>query len=215
MGGGRGGQAWTRTTPRPFFFRRHPPPPLALNLPLSPLPSLPVTAIRFVLADVFTTLRAEDRQRLLHVRVCAGEKGRRSAAGARSPPQKPYAPHLTSPHPLLPFSLTLQQEGAGHAVTSAYVEVVFDNSDGRFPVDRAEVRLRRTIGLKKDEYSLDRKHVTKTEVMNLLESAGFSRANPYYVIQQGKVCGREGEWREEREGAGWWRERARRRERER
>ena len=28
----------------------------------------------------------------------------------------------------------------------------------------------------------------KTEVMNLLESAGFSRANPYYVVQQGKVC---------------------------
>lgn len=27
----------------------------------------------------------------------------------------------------------------------------------------------------------------KTEVMNLLESAGFSRSNPYYVVQQGKV----------------------------
>lgn len=84
------------------------------------------------------------------------------------------------------------------------MEVVFDNADGRFPVDRAEVRLRRTIGLKKDEYSLDRKHVTKTEVMNLLESAGFSRANPYYVIQQGKVReekggGREVVAREERE----------------
>lgn len=25
--------------------------------------------------------------------------------------------------------------------------------------------------------------------MNLLESAGFSRSNPYYVVQQGKVCG--------------------------
>ena len=25
-------------------------------------------------------------------------------------------------------------------------------------------------------------------MMNLLESAGFSRANPYYVVQQGKVC---------------------------
>jgi hypothetical protein len=25
-------------------------------------------------------------------------------------------------------------------------------------------------------------------VMNLLESAGFSRSNPYYVVQQGKVC---------------------------
>jgi len=24
-------------------------------------------------------------------------------------------------------------------------------------------------------------------VMNLLESAGFSRSNPYYVVQQGKV----------------------------
>jgi chromosome segregation ATPase len=28
----------------------------------------------------------------------------------------------------------------------------------------------------------------KTEVMNLLESAGFSRSNPYYIVQQGKVC---------------------------
>ncbi len=52
------------------------------------------------------------------------------------------------------------QEGAGHAVMSAYVEVVFDNSDGRLPVDRDEVRLRRTIGLKKDEYYLDKKHIT-------------------------------------------------------
>jgi hypothetical protein len=26
------------------------------------------------------------------------------------------------------------QEGAGHAVMSAYVEVVFDNSDNRLPV---------------------------------------------------------------------------------
>ncbi len=24
-------------------------------------------------------------------------------------------------------------------------------------------------------------------MMNLLESAGFSRANPYYIVQQGKV----------------------------
>lgn len=86
-------------------------------------------------------------------------------------------------------------------------------------VDKEEVRLRRTIGLKKDEYFLDGKHITlvtfplshfpslsisedlsqylfmiwaimifrKTEVMNLLESAGFSRSNPYYVVQQGKV----------------------------
>ncbi len=28
----------------------------------------------------------------------------------------------------------------------------------------------------------------KSDVMNLLESAGFSRSNPYYIVKQGKVC---------------------------
>ncbi|KAJ4724659.1 Structural maintenance of chromosomes protein [Melia azedarach] len=82
----------------------------------------------------------------------------------------------------------LLHEGAGHQVLSAFVEIVFDNLDNRIPVDKEEVRLRRTIGLKKDEYFLDGKHITKTEVMNLLESAGFSRSNPYYVVQQGKIA---------------------------
>lgn len=82
----------------------------------------------------------------------------------------------------------LLHEGAGHQVISAFVEIVFDNSDNRIPVDKEEVRLRRTIGVKKDEYFLDGKHITKTEVMNLLESAGFSRSNPYYVVQQGKIA---------------------------
>ncbi|KAK9807008.1 hypothetical protein WJX72_010649 [[Myrmecia] bisecta] len=101
-------------------------------------------AIRFVLNDIFTILRQEERQKLLH-------------------------------------------EGAGHQVHSAYVEIVFDNSDGRFPVDKEEVGLRRSIGMKKDEYHLDKKHITKSEIQNFLESAGFSKANPYNVVQQGKV----------------------------
>jgi structural maintenance of chromosome 3 (chondroitin sulfate proteoglycan 6) len=50
-----------------------------------------------------------------------------------------------------------------------------------------EVILRRTIGLKKDEYSLDKKTVTKNDVMNLLQSAGFSKSNPYYIVPQGRV----------------------------
>ncbi|XP_010473108.1 PREDICTED: structural maintenance of chromosomes protein 3 [Camelina sativa] len=82
----------------------------------------------------------------------------------------------------------LLHEGAGHQVVSAFVEIVFDNSDNRFPVDKEEIRLRRTVGLKKDDYLLDLKHITKAEVMNLLESAGFSRSNPYYVVQQGKIA---------------------------
>ncbi len=70
---------------------------------------------------------------------------------------------------------------------SAYVEILFDNSDERFPTGKPELVLRRTIGLKKDEYSLDRKNATKADVMNLLESAGFSRSNPYYIVPQGRV----------------------------
>jgi structural maintenance of chromosome 3 (chondroitin sulfate proteoglycan 6) len=70
---------------------------------------------------------------------------------------------------------------------SAYVEIIFDNSDERFMTKQNEVIIRRTIGLKKDEYSLDRKSATKTDVMNLLESAGFSRSNPYYIVPQGRV----------------------------
>ena len=47
--------------------------------------------------------------------------------------------------------------------------------------------LRRVIGSKKDQYFLDKKNVTKSDVMNLLESAGFSRSNPYYIVKQGRV----------------------------
>jgi structural maintenance of chromosome 3 (chondroitin sulfate proteoglycan 6) len=72
-------------------------------------------------------------------------------------------------------------------LTFTIVEIVFDNSDNRFPTGRDEVVLRRTIGLKKDEYSLDKKSSSKADVMNLLESAGFSKANPYYIVPQGRV----------------------------
>jgi structural maintenance of chromosome 3 (chondroitin sulfate proteoglycan 6) len=54
-------------------------------------------------------------------------------------------------------------------------------------VDATEVRLRRTIGASKSEYLLNGRHITADDVMNLLESAGLSRANPYYIVQQGKV----------------------------
>jgi hypothetical protein len=61
------------------------------------------------------------------------------------------------------------------------------DSDSRFPTSLSTLTLRRTIGLKKDEYTLDKKSATKAEVMNLLESAGFSRSNPYYIVPQGRV----------------------------
>ncbi|KAF2715457.1 RecF/RecN/SMC protein [Pleomassaria siparia CBS 279.74] len=81
----------------------------------------------------------------------------------------------------------LLHEGSGSAVMSAYVEVCFDNSQDRFNTGRPEFFLRRTIGQKKDEYSMDRKNATRSEVQQVLDSAGFSRSNPYYIVPQGRV----------------------------
>ncbi|KAF2636254.1 RecF/RecN/SMC protein [Massarina eburnea CBS 473.64] len=82
----------------------------------------------------------------------------------------------------------LLHEGSGSAVMSAYVEVCFDNTDGRFHNNgKPEFVLRRTIGAKKDEYSMDRKNATKRDVFEMLEAAGLSRSNPFYIVPQGRV----------------------------
>jgi structural maintenance of chromosome 3 (chondroitin sulfate proteoglycan 6) len=47
--------------------------------------------------------------------------------------------------------------------------------------------IRRTIGHKKDEFFLQRKRVSKGDITSLLEGAGFSPSNPYFIVQQGKV----------------------------
>ena len=38
-----------------------------------------------------------------------------------------------------------------------------------------------------ETFGSDKKTVNKAEVMNLLESAGFSKSNPYYIVPQGRV----------------------------
>ncbi|PVV00813.1 hypothetical protein BB560_004789 [Smittium megazygosporum] len=81
----------------------------------------------------------------------------------------------------------LLYEGAGSATMSAFVEIVFDNSDQRFPTGKEDTVVRRTVGLKKDEYSIDKKGCARADVMNLLESAGFSKSNPYYIVPQGRI----------------------------
>ena len=55
------------------------------------------------------------------------------------------------------------------------------------PIEQEEISLQRVIGAKKDQYFLDKKSITKTEVLSLLEAAGFSRSNPYYIVKQGKI----------------------------
>lgn len=65
-------------------------------------------------------------------------------------------------------------------------QVCFNNRE-TFQIEREEIFLRRVIGAKKDQYFLNKKVVPRSEVMNLLESAGFSNSNPYYIVKQGKV----------------------------
>lgn len=85
-------------------------------------------------------------------------------------------------------ALLYDSSGATSATLSAYVEIVFDNTDARFPTSGDEVVLRRTVSAAKDEFMIDRKVATRAEVGNLLESAGFSRSNPYYIVPQGKIA---------------------------
>lgn len=66
--------------------------------------------------------------------------------------------------------------------------ITLDNSDGRLPVDSPSVTVGRTVGLKKDEFFLGGKAVKKGDISAILEAAGFSRSNPYYVVPQGKVA---------------------------
>ncbi|XP_025423597.1 structural maintenance of chromosomes protein 3-like [Sipha flava] len=81
----------------------------------------------------------------------------------------------------------LLHEGTGPRVVTAYVEIIFDNTDNRLPIEKEEVVLRRVIGAKKDQYFLNKKMVPRSDVTNLLESAGFSHSNPYYIVKQGKI----------------------------
>uniref|UniRef100_A0A0N5ACJ7 Structural maintenance of chromosomes protein 3 n=1 Tax=Syphacia muris TaxID=451379 RepID=A0A0N5ACJ7_9BILA len=82
----------------------------------------------------------------------------------------------------------LIHEGTGERVTTARVEIVIDNSDRRIvAVESNEVRIMRQVSFKKDQYFIDSKMVTRSDVVNLMESAGFSRSNPYHIVKQGKI----------------------------
>eukprot|EP01062_Namystynia_karyoxenos_P016167 TRINITY_DN1588_c5_g1_i1.p1 TRINITY_DN1588_c5_g1~~TRINITY_DN1588_c5_g1_i1.p1 ORF type:complete len:1262 (+),score=578.53 TRINITY_DN1588_c5_g1_i1:119-3904(+) len=86
----------------------------------------------------------------------------------------------------------LLHEGTGRTVLSAYVEIVFDNSDGRLQVGPSDsndpvVTIRRTVGLKKDEYRVNDKASSASEVQQIFEVAGLSAQNPYNIVQQGRI----------------------------
>jgi len=93
---------------------------------------------------------------------------------------------------------SLMYEGAGRDASQIDVTLVFDNSDRRLPVEMKatrgggeatnEVRIRRTMGAKKDQFLVNDSPMNMSDFHALLESAGMSRSNPYYIVEQGKIA---------------------------
>ena len=80
---------------------------------------------------------------------------------------------------------SLLHEGSGAKTVNAYVDITFDNSERRLPLDCDEVSVKRNIGAKKDQFYINGKlAANRTEVTSLLEAAGLSMSNPYYIVKQ-------------------------------
>lgn len=62
-----------------------------------------------------------------------------------------------------------EQNGTGNNAFTAFVEIVFDNSDERIPLKRNEVRISRTFGPNKDEFHVDGKRQQYVRWVNFLE----------------------------------------------
>jgi len=84
----------------------------------------------------------------------------------------------------------LLHDAGQSGVVSAFVEIIFDNKDGRFPINESLISIKRAIGAKKDEYFVNQRHTTKTELNNLLESAGISKVNQHFIVPQGQIAQR-------------------------
>ena len=81
----------------------------------------------------------------------------------------------------------LHLNGSYTKIPEAFVEITFDNQSQRLPVNSNEVTIRRSIGINKDEYFIQRKHTTRQDIMNLFETANYSLGLGLFSVRQGKV----------------------------
>eukprot|EP00747_Dinoflagellata_sp_TGD_P149796 gnl/TRDRNA2_/TRDRNA2_177055_c0_seq1.p1 gnl/TRDRNA2_/TRDRNA2_177055_c0~~gnl/TRDRNA2_/TRDRNA2_177055_c0_seq1.p1 ORF type:complete len:929 (-),score=-17.02 gnl/TRDRNA2_/TRDRNA2_177055_c0_seq1:947-3733(-) len=84
-------------------------------------------------------------------------------------------------------SLIRIRDSCKGSIPETSVEVVLDNTNGRFPLDSKEIRIRRFISTNCDQYEINGKKVTKLEIVNVFENGGFFSSNPYYLIKQGEI----------------------------
>ncbi|XP_058056516.1 structural maintenance of chromosomes protein 3-like [Anopheles bellator] len=80
----------------------------------------------------------------------------------------------------------INKEVASRSAT-AFVEIVFDNSNCPIEHGKQDIRVRRTITQSKDQYLLNGKVTSRKEIVEFLETLGLSISNPYYIVKQGKI----------------------------
>jgi structural maintenance of chromosome 3 (chondroitin sulfate proteoglycan 6) len=83
----------------------------------------------------------------------------------------------------------LVHEETGEEITEISVELILDNKSRRFPLDKDTINITKIyhVNDNREEILINQKKLLKADVYNLLESAGFCKQNPYYIIQQGKI----------------------------
>lgn len=82
----------------------------------------------------------------------------------------------------------IRKRGPGDTVVAGYVELHMENMGDNVALGLpSDVVVRRTVGMKKDEYLLNNKRADLNDVINLFETIGFSRCNPYNIVLQGQV----------------------------
>lgn len=83
----------------------------------------------------------------------------------------------------------LIHEEPGEDTQQISVELIIDNKSRRFPVDKDTINITKIyhVNDNREEILINQKKLIKSDVYNLLESAGFCKQNPYYIIQQGKI----------------------------
>jgi len=83
----------------------------------------------------------------------------------------------------------LVHEEPGEEITQISVELVIENKLRRFPIDKDFIKLTKIYFVNEniEEILINDKKFLKSDFNNLLESGGFCRHNPYYIIQQGKI----------------------------
>ncbi len=83
----------------------------------------------------------------------------------------------------------LVHEEPGEEITQISVELVIENKLRRFPIDKDFIKITKIYYINEniDEILINDKRFLKSDFNNLLESGGFCRQNPYYIIQQGKI----------------------------